>query len=141
VKPVRSVAVVEAPGVEVEQLWLDRSRWASWIDGFSHLVSLDDGWPVDGRRVYDGSRGRVLEKVMVYVAGARLSSTIEDARMTGVMNVTFESDNVRTRITLELDVVPKERLAPGPRWWLRRKLGEELALTLRRFAYELAGER
>jgi hypothetical protein len=58
-----------------------------------------------------------------------------------VVRVTFETDNVRTRITLELDVSPKEKLAPGRRWWLRRKLGESLARTLRRFSYELAAER
>jgi len=141
VKPVRSVTVVEAPGIEAEQLWLDPSRWASWLQGFSHLVSLDDGWPVEGRRVYDGPRGRVLERIMRYTAGSGYSATIEDARMTGVINVAFESDNVRTRITVELDVEPKEKLAPGPRWWMRRKLGQEWALTLQRFAYELAAER
>jgi hypothetical protein len=141
VKPVRSAVVVEAPGIEAEQLWFDRSRWASWIDGFSHLVSLDEGWPVDGRRIYDGARGRVLEKVLSYAAGSAFVSTIEDARVSGVVRVTFETDNVRTRITLELDVTPKEQLAPGRRWWLRRKLGEELTSTLRRFSYELAAER
>ena len=55
--------------------------------------------------------------------------------------VRFETDNVRTRITVELDVEPKEKLPPGRRWWLRRKLGESLALTLQRFSYELAADR
>jgi len=141
VKPVRAVTVVEAPGIEAEQLWFDPSRWASWLQGFSHLVSLDEGWPVDGRRIYDGPRGRVLERMMRYTAGSGYSATIEDSRMSGVINVAFETDNVRTRITVELDVEPKEKLAPGPRWWLRRKLGQEWTLTLQRFAYELAAER
>ena len=140
-KPVRSVTVVEAPGIEAEQLWFDPSRWASWLQGFAHLVSLDDGWPVDGRRIYDGPRGRVQEQIMRYTAGSGYSSTIEDPHVSGVINVTFETDNVRTRITVELDVEPKEKLAPGRRWWLRRKLGQEWALTLQRFAYELAAER
>jgi hypothetical protein len=141
VKPVQAVGVVEAPGIEVEQLWYDRSRWASWLAGFAHLVTLDDGWPVDGRRVYDGPRGRVLEKILRYEAGAGMSSTIEDSRITGVISVRFETDNVRTRITVELDVEPKEKLAPGPRWWLRRKLREQWQLSLQRFAYELAADR
>jgi hypothetical protein len=140
-KVVRAVGVVEAPGIEAEQLWLDRSRWASWLEGFSHLVTLDDGWPVDGRRVYDGPRGRVLEKILRHTAGSGYAATIEDARMTGVITVTFETDNVRTRITVELDVEPKEQLAPGRRWWLRRKLREEWETSLRRFGYELAAER
>ena len=41
--------------------------------------------------------------------------------------MTFETDNVRTRITFELEAEPKEKLPPGRRWWLRRKLGESLA--------------
>jgi hypothetical protein len=141
VKLVQVVGVVEAPGIEVEQLWFDPSRWASWLEGFSHLVLLEDGWPVDGRRVYDGARGRVLEKILRYEAGSGLSSTIEDTRMTGIISVRFETDNVRTRITVELDVEPKDKLAPGPRWWLRRKLREQWQLSLRRFGYELAAER
>jgi hypothetical protein len=138
---VQAVGVIEAPGVEVEQLWFDSSRWASWLEGFSHLVTLDDGWPVDGRRVYDGARGRVLEKILRYTAGSGYSATVEDSRMSGVITVTFETDNVRTRITVELDVEPKEKLAPGPRWWLRRKLREEWLLSLRRLGYELAADR
>jgi hypothetical protein len=140
-KLVRAVVVVEAPGIEAEQLWYDSSRWASWLDGFSHLVTLDDGWPVDGRRVYDGPRGRVLEKILRSTAGSGYSATIEDSRMTGVVNVRFETDNVRTRITVELDVEPKEKLAPGQRWWLRRKLREEWQRSLRRLGYELAADR
>jgi hypothetical protein len=141
VKLVRAVGVVEAPGIEAEQLWYDPSRWASWLDGFSYLVSLDKGWPVDGRRVYDGPRGRVLEKVLRHTAGSGIASTIEDSRMSGVMTVTFETDNVRTRITVELDVEPKEKLAPGRRWWLRRKLREQWQTSLRRLGYELAADR
>jgi len=45
------------------------------------------------------------------------------------------------RITVELDLEPKEKLAPGRRWWLRRKLGESLSLTLQRFSYEFAADR
>jgi hypothetical protein len=142
VKLVTAARVVEAPGIEVEQLWFDKSRWASWIDGFSYLVTLEEGWPLVGeRRVYDGSGGRVLERVITYSAGSEHASTLENSRVTGIVRVRFETDNVRTRITLELDVEPKESLAPGRRWWLRRKLGESLALTLQRFSYELAADR
>jgi hypothetical protein len=141
VKAVSAAIVVEAPGIAAEQLWYDRSRWASWLDGFAHLVRLDDEWPLAGaRRVYDGSGGRVMERVSRYAAGSGQWCTIEDARMAGVVRVAFETDNVRTRVTVELDVEPKEKLAPGPRWWLRRKLRERLERSLRRFSYELAAE-
>ena len=141
-KLVQAVRVVEAPGIEVEQLWFDKTRWASWVDGLSHLVTLEEGWPLVGeRRVYDGPGGRVVERVIAYSAGAEHASTFEDSRVSGVKRVRFETDNVRTRITMELDVEPKEKLAPGRRWWLRRKLRESMALTLQRFSYELAAER
>jgi hypothetical protein len=141
VKVVRAVAVVEGPGLVVEQLWYDRTRWASWVDGFTNLARLDDEWPLAGaRRVYDAASGRVMENVTRYVAGSSQFSTIENERITGVSRVTFESDNVRTRITWELDVEPKEKLAPGPRWWLRRKMRQSLERSLVRFEYELAAE-
>ena len=79
--------------------------------------------------------------MITYAAGSEHASTIEDSRVTGVSRVCFETDNVRTRITLEKDVEPKEKLAPGRRWWLRRKLRESMALTLQRFSYELAADR
>ena len=140
-KLVAAVAVVEGPGLEVEQLWHDRSRWASWIDGFRNLARLDDHWPLEGsRRVYDAAHGRVAEVVTRYVAGDVVVSTVEDQRTTGVARVVFETDGVRTRITWSLDLEPKEKLAPGPRWWLRRRYRQSLERSLRRFGYELAAE-
>jgi len=144
-KVVRAVSVVEAPGIEVEQLWYDRTRWASWIDEFAHLALLEGDWPLaESRRVWNarpGGRGRVAEKVFRYEAGAGQSVMLEDERITGMLRVRFETDGVRTRITLELEADPKEKLPPGKRWWLRRKLGEGLRRTLERFGYELAAER
>ena len=63
------------------------------------------------------------------------------SQVIGEQRVRFESDGVRTRITLELEVEPKEKLAPARRWWLRRKLRESLRRTLTRFSYELAADR
>ena len=141
-KPVRAVAVVEAPGIEAEQLWFDPSRWASWLQGFSHLVSLDDGWPVDGRRIYDGPRragagaDHALHRRLRVLRDDRgLAHVRRDQRAASRPTTCARGSRV------ELDVEPKEKLAPGPRWWLRRKLGQEWALTLQRFAYELAAER
>jgi hypothetical protein len=142
VKEVRAVLVVDASGIEAEQLWNDPSRWASWIDGFGHLSKLEGEWPLPGARRVWGSRERfVSETVSRYEPGSGLVTHFEDERVAGVQRVTFETDNVRTRVTVELDVEPKERLAPGPRWWLRRRLRESLRRTLVRFTYELAGER
>jgi hypothetical protein len=149
VRTVTASVVVQGPAVEAEQLWYDDSRWASWIDGFGHVVRLDDHWPQESaRRVWDArgglgrdSRGRVSETVTAYRAGEGQTLALEDARVRGVQRVRFESDGSVTRIAVELDLEPKERLAPARRWWLRRQFGDALKLSLRRFSYELAAER
>ena len=144
VKVVRAVIVVEAPGIEAEQLWHDRSRWASWIDGFAHLEKLEGEWPEAGaRRVYSSqTKGRSLvsERVMRVEAGSGVTLIVEDERVTATQVVRFESDGVRTRVTVEVEAQPKEKMPPGQRWWWRRKHGESLARTLQRFSYELAAD-
>ncbi|RKQ93747.1 hypothetical protein C8N24_3618 [Solirubrobacter pauli] len=144
-KAVRAVIVVEAPGLEAEQLWHDPSRWASWIDGFAHLEKLEGEWPeVGARRVYSthvAGQALVSEKVMRLTAGDGMTLIVEDERVTATQAVRFESDGVRTRITVEVEAQPKEKMPPGQRWWWRRKRGESLARTLQRFSYELAADR
>jgi hypothetical protein len=145
---VRSVAasvVVDGPGIEIEQLWHDRSRWASWIDGFASLQKLDGGWPLAGsRRVWAtpaGGRGLISETVTSYVAGDGQTLAFEDAEVRGVQRVRFESDGRRTRITVSLELDTKTSLAPARKWWLRRRFGQALRRSLTRFSYELAAER
>lgn len=148
-RPVSASLVVAGPVVEVEQLWHDRSRWASWIDGFGHVSKLDDDWPLEGsRRMWvtrvgwaGGLRGLIAETVTAQRTGEGQTVRIEDARVTGVQRVVFEGSSDATRITLEFELEPKERLAPARRWWLRRQLGESLRRSLKRFSYELAAER
>jgi Polyketide cyclase / dehydrase and lipid transport len=144
-RPAKASIVVPGRAVEVEQLWYDRTRWASWIDGFGHVVSLDDGWPQTGARLQWDSRpggpGRVIERVTRYEP--RLGQTIdfEDAAFTGVRRVTFEPGLEQTRITLEVEPTPKLRVPPARMWLFRRRLGDSLRRTLLRFSYELAAER
>ena len=47
----RAKASISVPGraAEAEALWYDPHRWQAWIDGFGHVVSLDDGWPAAAR--------------------------------------------------------------------------------------------
>jgi hypothetical protein len=135
--------VVEGGAVEVDQLWHDRHRWASWIDGFLHVDKLEGEWPLEGaRRVWRSrTRGIVADTVLAHAAGEGQTLQVEDERVAGVQTVRFESDGVRTRITVTLEVEPKARLAPARRWWMRRQLREALRRTLLRFSYELAAER
>jgi len=133
---------VAGPPVEAEQLWHDASRWASWVDGFGHVVKAEGDWPLDGaRRVRDSATGRVVETVTRYDAGRAHALAVEDERVSGEQRVRFEGDAERTRITVELEVEPKQRMPPARRWWLRRRHRDSLRRTLTRFSYELAAER
>jgi hypothetical protein len=144
-RPVKASIVVPGRAVEAEQLWYDRTRWPSWIDGFGKVVRLDDEWPQSGAKLLwdapPGSRGRVVERVTRYEP--RLGQTIdyEDAVFTGVRRVTFEPGLEQTRITLEVEPTPKLRIPPARMWWFRRRLRDSLERTLMRFSYELAAER
>jgi hypothetical protein len=142
-RTVRTSIIVDGAAIEAEQLWHDRARWSSWIDGFGRVVKLEGEWPLEGaRRVFESRDGQLaMEIVTGYTAGDAQTLSVEDARVAGERRVRFESDNVRTRITLELEVEPKERLPPARKWWLRRKLAESMRRTLARFAIELAAER
>jgi hypothetical protein len=137
--------VVDGPGIEVEQLWHDRSRWASWIDGFASLQKLEGAWPQEGsRRVWVtrvGGRGIVMERATAFTAGDGQTVVFEDEKVRGDQELRFETDGVRTRITVTVAFETKEKLAPARRWWLRRQLRQAWERSLARFSYELAAER
>ena len=44
----RAQIVVGGRISDVEALWYDHTRWASFIDGFHHVVKGLDGWPAEG---------------------------------------------------------------------------------------------
>lgn len=146
----RVSATITVPGraVEAERVWYDPSRWASWIAGFGHVVSLDESWPRKGaRRVWESppqGRGRVSERVLAYELRLGQTLSVEDARMEGTQRVAFEPqpDSVKITLTLEYRLKDVELL---PLVWHplfgRRREAEALRRTLRRFASELAAER
>jgi hypothetical protein len=146
----RVSATITVPGraVQAEHVWYDPSRWASWIDGFGHVVSLDDSWPHKGaRRVWDsppGGRGRVSERVIAYEMRTGQTLAVEDGRLEGTLRVTFEPQPDSVKITLSLEYRLKDREVLPLVWeplWGRRREAESLRRTLRRFASELAAER
>ena len=137
--------VVGGPGIEVEQLWHDRSRWASWLDGFASLQKLEGAWPQEGsRRVWVtpvGGRGMVMERATAYTAGDGQTLAFEDEHVRGEQRVRFETDGVRTRITVTFSFEAKAPMPPARRWWRRRQLRQGWERSLARFSYELAAER
>jgi hypothetical protein len=145
VKRVSVVRVVDGPGIEVEQLWHDRSRWAAWLDGFASVSKLEGAWPQEGaRRVWVtrvGGRGIVMERATAFAAGDGQTVSFEDEKLRGEQQVSFETDGVRTRITVSFAFEPKERMPPARRWWASRQLRQAWERSLARFSYELAAER
>jgi Polyketide cyclase / dehydrase and lipid transport len=146
----RATASITVPGraAEAEALWYDRSRWASWVDGFGHVARLDDSWPDAGARlVWDsppGGRGRVVEEVVSYVVRSGQTVHVEDERLEGTQRVTFEpaEDQVNITLTLEFNLKqPRFRPAAIERYFVGRALQDSLRRTLTRFAHELRAER
>ena len=144
----RASASLQVPGLasESESLWYDPVRWPAWIDGFGHVVELDDGWPAEGRLVWDstpGGRGRVLETVIAFEARAGQSLAVEDSRLRGTQRVEFTPGPDDVKVTLALDYELKER---APLTWLvdavfvRREITASLRRTLARFARERRGD-
>ena len=118
VKTVSVVRVVEGPGIEVEQLWYDRSRWASWLDGFASLQKLEGrlaagrlaarvgharGRPRDDHGAGDGLHRRRR-------ADARVRGRAGARRAAGPSSRPTAS---RTRITVTFSFETKATLASG----------------------------
>jgi hypothetical protein len=144
----RAEASLHVPGLasEAEALWYDPVRWPAWIDGFGHVVELADGWPAEGRLVWNstpGGRERVIETVIAYEARSGQTLAVEDSRLRGTQRVEFTPSHDDVTITLSLDYELKER---KPLTWLldalfvRRQIVASLQRTLARFARERRGD-
>ena len=145
----RASASTIVPGrlAEVEDLWYDRHRWPSWVDGFGHVVKLEGEWPEVGARLLWQSppkgRGLVQERVRAFEPRTGQTLEVEDERLRGVQSVAFEADGDRVRVTFTLEYELKERSPLGAlvdRLFIRRSLTDSLRRTLNRFANERRAE-
>jgi hypothetical protein len=131
---------------DAEALWYDVGRWSAFVDGFASVVRRDEAWPERGELVWDSTpagRGRVVERVIAYAAGAGQTAEVEDERLFGTQQVAFEAAGDRTRVTLVLDYSLKERNLFTPLvdlLFVRRAVGDALRRTLVRFAVERRGD-
>ena len=139
-------------------LWTDPRRWATFVEGFKHVETVDEGWPAQGSKVVwdsvPGGRGRVTERVVENRSGsgapARFATQLFETALIGTQTATFTrgSDAGRTWVALELEYElagegitrrgPLARVADV--LFIRRALSDALARTLRRFATEAADE-
>jgi polyketide cyclase/dehydrase/lipid transport protein len=145
----RAAASVEVPGLasEAEAVWYDPQRWPAWVDGFSHSVKLEGGWPAVGARsVWEskpGGRGRVVERVSAYEARIGQTLEVEDEKLRGTQRVSFSPDADEVEVALELEYELKERNPLTPltdALFIRRALRDSLKRSLTRFARERRGD-
>ena len=144
----RASASLDVPGLasEAEALWYDPVRWASWVDGFGHVVELSGGWPAEGTLQWNSTpdgRGRVLETVTAYEPRAGQTLSVEDGRLHGTQRVEFKPGPESVNVTLTLEYELKDRNALT--WLLdglfvRREITASLRRTLARFARERRGD-
>jgi hypothetical protein len=139
---VRSNADLAAPAQLASRLWTDVNRWPTFIDGFSHIVQIDDSWPEPGAKVVwqsgPAGRGRVTERILER-DGEHVVTEVFDEQMHGRQSLFFEPG----RVTMDLDY---ELAKPGPFGritdvlFIRRALAMALERTLRRFSTEAEDE-
>jgi Polyketide cyclase / dehydrase and lipid transport len=130
------------------RLWLDVSRWPSFVEGFTHPVELSPDWPAPGARVVwrssSGARGRVTERVVEAERGG-FATEVFDEQLHGRRVVLFAPapDGAGARAALELSY---ELSRSGPLAAVtdalvaRRARRDALRRTLRRFAIEAEEE-
>ena len=143
---VRRAIDVSASLAEAEALWYEPSRWASWVDGFGHVVEVREPWPRAGGELAWQSnpygRGQVTERVTSQVPGEGQEADVDDDRMTARQSVAFapRGGGDGTRVALEFDY----RIKRARPWmflvdvlFIRRAMGDSLGRTLDGFAREL----
>jgi Polyketide cyclase / dehydrase and lipid transport len=152
VTTVRAARTVVLPPDRAEQLWLDVSRWATFIEGFGHPIERDESWPAEGSKLVweslPGGRGRVTERVISRTAD-HLTTRLNEESLYGLQTVTFhEGDDGGTiiELSLEYELNPTTIWRQGPLGklvnllFIRRAMTDSLIRTLRRFATEAAEE-
>jgi hypothetical protein len=133
---------------EAEKLWYDTSRWATWIDGLSHVAKVDGPWPESGAKViwdsHPAGRGRVAERVVAYEALAGQALDVEDRSIRGRQTIVFTPADSKVDVELALEYEIKNRSILTPLidlLFIRRAMASSLGGTLTRFGVELAAER
>ena len=104
-------ASVEIPDsvADVWDLYFNRDRWASWVDGFAVVVS-EDGYPETGGelvwRSTEAGRGRVSERVDAHEPRSLHRISYEDPESSGTLETRFEmlpaEDGRLTRVSQRL---------------------------------------
>src|SRR3954470_15436455 len=133
---VRSAGDLQAAVPLASRLWTDVSRWPTFIDGFGHIVDIDDTWPEPGSKVVwqsgPAGRGRVTERILERDDEHVVTQVFEE-QLHGTQTVYFQAE----RVLMELEY---ELAKGGPLrgltdvLFIRRALAMALERTLTRFS-------
>lgn len=85
---------IGAPVADVWDLYFDRNRWASWVDGFGSLISADERYPASGGEIRwrstSAGRGEVGERVLAHQPRSLHRIAFEDPAVSGELETRFE---------------------------------------------------
>jgi len=130
---------------DAESCWYDLTRWASWVDGFDHIVETSGDWPQPGSSVTwqsgPAGRGRVTERVSAYEPLEGQTLDVEDDAITGRQRVAFTQadEHVEVELSLEYEIKKSSFFTPLiDLLFIRRAMVASLQATLGRFRAELS---
>jgi hypothetical protein len=128
-----------------ESRWYDVTRWASWVDGFDHLVETSGDWPQAGSSVTwqsgPAGRGRVTERVIAHEPLEGQTLKVEDDAIRGRQRVSFTPDDEHVEVKLSLEYEIKQSSFFTPLidlLFIRRAMAASLNATLGRFGGQLS---
>ena len=89
-----------------QRLWLDTGRWATFVDGFGHVLEKDRNWPEPRSKVVwqsgPAGRGRVTERIRESADGF-VATDVFDAQMAAIQAIRFEPAEDGCDVVLSLD--------------------------------------
>ena len=130
---------------DAESCWYDLTRWASFLDGFDHIVETSGRWPQRGSSVTwqsgPAGRGRVTEQVTAYEPLEGQTVDVEDDAITGRQRVAFTpaEEYVEVKLSLEYEIKKSSFFTPLiDLLFIRRAMMASLEATLGRVRVELS---
>jgi uncharacterized protein YndB with AHSA1/START domain len=141
----RERAVTALTPRQALDLWLDTSRWVTFVDGLGAVERRHERWPEPGATVVwrsrPGGRGTVTEKIVELDPPGRVVVDVVDDKLAGRQTVTFEEDEGGSTVLVELDYTLADRgplMFVADKIFIRRSLRDSIRRTLERYVVEAA---
>ena len=135
--------LVKASLKEAWDFYFEPRYWASWVDGFQEVESVDGDYPHEGAslvwRSTPAGRGTVSETVLEHAPRTRHHIRFSDPESEGELVSEFgiEGEATRVRLTLTYRLPGNRALAAfTDRFFVRGQVRNALRRTLLRFKHE-----